>query len=471
MNHSIHWKLDNIPRQGDLWMKAISDSIYKGKPTVSLDMCSEEHMASLALELPDPDPVIRFDACLASPKTTIKEAWSVFLTHALAEILVAYSFEIINFGREWSADSFPFRELMFAVVSVAANQVRFYDYRGQRCQRECCRAVRSSIPSYPEDKWVGDSVPMHFGSMSHRPGKPPGSSPTETIYWVEGVVVSLEMVVDGKAVTKAVDWAIQQGRANFQVVILSLFEVVFAEVVLGDGNKPFVKVSDAVDLSPLRAEYCVSTHPRERPALKDGMHPQPQHGQVVMQYNCTATAPRLEGHFPGLAALVNFFDVAATRRVATSSRGMFPSELYGRILDFVDYRTWKACLTVSTEFRFYCLHKYRLDHGHRLVAGPFVRLSKRPTRRLSFEVELLNTGKVVPMMQHLSRTPTEGWEWNPIIGDERKVIMTNVTIRFGQVGDAPLHASGDEAELHQVGSGMLSSTCSGIATDGSSIGD
>ncbi|KAJ6436695.1 pol-like protein [Purpureocillium lavendulum] len=235
MNHSIHWKLDNIPRQGDLWMKAISDSIYKGKPTVSLDMCSEEHMASLALELPQPDPVIPFDACLASPKTTINEAWSVFLTHALAEILVAYSFEIINFGREWSADSFPFRELMFAVVSVAANQVRFYDYRGQRCQGECCRAVRSSIPSYAEDQWVGDSVPLHFGSMSHRPGKPPGSSPTETIYWVEGVVVSLEMVLDGKAVTKAVDWAIQQGRVNFQVVILSLFEVVFVEVV-GDAS-------------------------------------------------------------------------------------------------------------------------------------------------------------------------------------------------------------------------------------------
>lgn len=80
------------------------------------------------------------------------------------------------------------------------------------------------------------------------------------------------------------------------------------------------------------------------------------------------------------------------------------------------------------------------------------------------------------MMQHLSRqhlyrTSTEGWEWNPIIGDERQVIMTNVTIRFGQVGDASLHDGGDEAELHQDGSGMLSSTSSGIASDGGSMGD
>ena len=53
MNFSIHWKLDNIPREGDLWMEAISESIYPGKPTISLDICSEEHMASPALELPE----------------------------------------------------------------------------------------------------------------------------------------------------------------------------------------------------------------------------------------------------------------------------------------------------------------------------------------------------------------------------------------------------------------------------------
>ncbi|KJZ70845.1 hypothetical protein HIM_09759 [Hirsutella minnesotensis 3608] len=466
MNHSIHWKLDNIPRQGDLWMKAISDSIYRGKPTISLDMCSEEHMASPALELPEPDPVIQFEFCLASPKAEIRDAWSVFLTHALAKMLIAYHYEIINFGREWSATSFPFRELTFCLVSVASNRARFHDYRG--CQRNCYRSEHSLTPSYLEYGWVDDSVPLDFGSMCHRPDKPPGSSPTETMYWVEGVLVSLELVLDGKAVTRAVGWGIQQGYANFQVVILSLFEVIFAEVSVGDHDEPFVKVSDTVDLSPLRAEYCVSTHPRERPALKDGMHAQHQHGEMVMRSNCTATAHSLEGHFPGLAALVKFFDVAATRFAATRSRGRLPPEMYERILDFVDYDTWKACLVVSTDFRFYCLRKYRIDTRHRIVGGPFVRLSERPTKRLSFDVEYLQTGNVVPMMQHLSRGSTEGLEWNPIIGDERKVIMTNVTIRFEQVGDAPLYDGSDEAKLHQIGRHMASSTGSGSAREVSS---
>lgn len=170
MNHSIHWKLNNIPRQGDLWMKAIADSIYRCKPTISLDMCPEEHMASPALELPEPDPVIDFEFCLASPRAEINEAWSVFLTHALAKTLIAYHTEIINFGREWSPDSFPFRELMFALVSVASNQARFHDPRGERCgKRNCvgvrCRSGHSLKPSYLEDEWVGDSVPLDFGSM------------------------------------------------------------------------------------------------------------------------------------------------------------------------------------------------------------------------------------------------------------------------------------------------------------------
>ncbi|GJN75052.1 F-box domain-containingprotein [Purpureocillium lilacinum] len=450
MNFSIHWKLDNIPREGDLWMEAISESIYPGKPTISLDICSEEHMASPALELPEPDPVIPFDSCLVSPNTTLNEAWSAFLTLSLAKIFKAYTHEIMHFGREWTADSFPFRELMFALVSVAANQARFYDPRGQRRQPESYSASRPSIP-YVEDEcmWVGDSAPLPFGSMSHRPGKPPGASPTETIYWVEGVVVSLDILLDGKAVTKAVDWAIQQGRVNFQVVILSVFKVVFAEVSLGDGNKPFVKVSDTLDLSPLRVEYCVSTHPRERPELKDGMQSQSHHGEQMLIHDsdCMVTAPNLEAHFPVLAALVNFFDVAATRRAATSSRGNLPSEIYARILDFVDYHTWKACLTVSTEFRFYCLHKYRLDPGLGLVAGPFVRSTGR-TGRLAFDVELLHTGKVVPIMLEFpawSYNENEKWDWNPIIGDERKVIMKNVSIGFGLAGDAQLLDSGDEA--------------------------
>ncbi len=90
------------------------------------------------------------------------------------------------------------------------------------------------------------------------------------MYWIEDVLVSLVLVVDGEAVTKAIAWGLGQGTINFQVAVLSLLKVSFAEVSLEDG-RPFVKVSEAVNLSPLCADYSVSTHPRERPEAKPGM--------------------------------------------------------------------------------------------------------------------------------------------------------------------------------------------------------
>jgi hypothetical protein len=58
-----------------------------------------------------------------------------------------------------------------------------------------------------------------------------------------------------------------------------------------------------------------------------------------MESNCKGTVRRLWRYFLGLAALVNFFDVAARRRAALKSTDLLPPEVYTRILDFVDYNT------------------------------------------------------------------------------------------------------------------------------------
>ncbi|UPK95540.1 hypothetical protein LCI18_006475 [Fusarium solani-melongenae] len=120
MNNGIHWKLGNIPRQDNLWIRAIADSIYPYKLTISLDICLEEHMASPALELPKPNREIEYDFCIVTPKTNIGEARVAFLTSLLAKTLIKYKDEIVRFGAEWSPGSFPFRELAFALVSIAS---------------------------------------------------------------------------------------------------------------------------------------------------------------------------------------------------------------------------------------------------------------------------------------------------------------------------------------------------------------
>lgn len=123
MNYSIHWNLGNIPRQNNLWLRAIKKSVYKFEPTISRDLCPEEHMASLALLLPARDRKIGFDSRTVIPRTNIGERRNAILTRLLAAVLIEYKDEIIRFGREWSSNSFPFRELTFALVSIASSTV------------------------------------------------------------------------------------------------------------------------------------------------------------------------------------------------------------------------------------------------------------------------------------------------------------------------------------------------------------
>ena len=461
MNFSIHWQLGNIPCQDDLWLRAIADSIYPDKPTISLDICPEEHMASPALELPKRNQEIGYIFDVVTPKTDTTDARKVFLTHVLANTLIEYKNTIIRFGKEWSPDSFPFRELAFAFVSIASGQAKFHSFPPQQCNPRRCAWFGCNSSHLPkssgwlDEKWAGDCAPLlEFGSMSHRPGDPPGASPMETMYWLEDVLVSLTLVVDGEAITNAITWGIKQGRASFQIIVLSLFKVAFVEVFFDD-DEPFVEVSKAVNLSPLLAEYCVSTHPRERPELKPNMDIQRQRGELIMRSNCTGSVERLRDQFPGLMALVNFFEVAASRRAASKSSVILPlvnssevaasggaeskfpiilpSELHDRILAFINYDTWKTCLVVSRKFRSYCLRKFRLDDRWSIVAGPFVENRKGP--RLSFDFENTQTRKILRMMQvqapRLYRT--EECNWMPVIGSDRKALMLDTVVQFEPV--------------------------------------
>ncbi|KAL2863197.1 uncharacterized protein BJX67DRAFT_266668 [Aspergillus lucknowensis] len=450
MDHSIHWRLRNILRQDELWLPAIVESVYPGKLTISLDVCPEEHMASPALEYPKRKLGIEYSFHCVTPRTYLAEAQKVFLTFIMARTLVEYRYEVIRYGMEWSPDSFPFRELAFALVSIASSQATFHSFPAQQCNPQTCDTSDCNLnhlpksPGWLDEEWAGDRAPLlEFGSSAHRPGEPPRASPTETMYWVEDVLVSLVLVVDGEAITKAVTWGIEQGRANFQIVVLSLFEAAFAEVLLGGGEEPFVKVSTPVDLSPLREDYCVSTHPRMRSELKPGMKFRHQRGERIMDSNCTGKGQRLQSQFPGLGALTNFFEVAASRRAASKSAGILPPELYDMILDFVDYDTWKSCMLVSTVFRSQCPRKYR-DDRMRIVAGPFVRLDKHREPLMSFDFENMQTGEILPMIQDPRCVWMGEYNWMPIIGRDRKALMLDIVIQFLPAGDVPVEADSDD---------------------------
>ncbi|KAK7952377.1 uncharacterized protein PG986_008105 [Apiospora aurea] len=483
INYGIHWKLANIPRQDKMWARAGVASVFMNKPTISLDLCPEEHMASLALELPVYNPVIGYEARIVRPRTAIHGARKAFHMHVLATLLVEYKDQIVAFGREWNPDSFPFRELTFAILSIARGDVHFYSNPPQLCPCAYCTARdcdwdhsldeeededehisdiedSSNSEDLPDDAPGGDShdeenpsdnenssamdyssnnespsdhedrsrpgdpnwesISFNFGTMYHRPGQAPGASPMKTRYWLGDVLINLTLVVDGNALTNAVAYGTGLGRTHFQLVVMSLFDVTLAEVSTKDGQV-FVRATENLSLSPLRPQYCTSTHPRERPELKPGMTAKQESGETIMRANCTGTTRRMRTYFPGLAALVNFFDAAEDRRLACRSTVNLAPELWDMVLDYVDYDTFRACKDASQALRASCLRKFRLDDNTRLVAGPFVRrwdhhhLDRMP----SFNIENMQTGEVRPVKRA------------PVIGcGDRSVIAMDVSIDF-----------------------------------------
>lgn len=249
------------------------------------------------------------------------------------------------------------------------------------------------------------------------------------------MLISLALVADGAAVTAAVTWGLQQGRSSFQLVVMSLFEVVLAEVLPASDQrsakqpfKPFVKVSLPLRLSPLREEECMSTHPKQRPEQKEGIerHPSSFH-EMLKQSNRSRT-----DFYPGFTALVNFFDVAARRRSADKSTGRLPPELFCHILDKVDYDTWRTCSAVSPAFRSYCHLKYRIDDEWRIALTPAPQGSNN-TALFSFDVENMFTRETIRLTEvedkgHCHGLP--GCNWMPIVGDDPSALMVNVLLEF-----------------------------------------
>ncbi|KAJ8123650.1 hypothetical protein O1611_g9541 [Lasiodiplodia mahajangana] len=447
INYGVHWKLSNLPRQPDQWRNAIAESIYlPNKPTVSLEKCSEENIRAPAIEMPKPNPGIGYDHCFVTTKTHIAETQKAFLTYVLAKTIVQYKGEIIHFGREWSPEeSLPFRELIFALISIASGQSAFQSFPTTFCHIGCrtrgsksCGLVRlPPSPIWIPKGWIGNQVPLiEFGSVGRAQDRPPYVSPSETIYWFDNVLVSLVLVIDGEAITRAVAWGIEQGRSNFQIIVLTLFEITFAEVSLRN-KKPFARVSKAVPLSPLRMKYCMSTHPRNRPEWREGMQKESIPGELCIEH-FTGTRDGLQTEFPGLAALVNFFDAGAGRRATSKSPGVFSPELYAKILEFVDYDTWRVCLEVSTEIRAMCLKRYWLDDRRRLARGPFTRPRNSDGHPcLSFDFQDLHKGKVVLTRPAELPTCSVEFDWMPVIGREQNSVMLRVRLQFESAEDIP----------------------------------
>ncbi|EER41060.1 predicted protein [Histoplasma capsulatum var. duboisii H88] len=252
----------------------------------------------------------------------------------------AYSHSTRQAYIRWSPCSFMFRELAYAIISMASGRVYF-------------RIEDSERPHIPSDK---ASWPSELGLGYHLANHFPGSAPDESIYWFDNVLVSLFPEIPGRRhiyIEKTVSFGLRQGNLAFQAILLSLSTTMLLDVEVVDGI-PVVKHTDPLELFGDCQVADISSN--EPPLLRSLSNLQ------IYQPQSLPAPPSLTSK-EAFRALSSFFATATLRCLKPHGRetqGLLPNEIYYMILDYTDNATFHTCARVSYLFRSYCLSKIRI---------------------------------------------------------------------------------------------------------------
>jgi hypothetical protein len=348
-----------------------------------------------------------------------------------------------NFVLEWKPDDFVFREYAFAILSLASGQVLFHSFPRKWCDPSYCTEGDHEHPmgvgyirAPRELGLVGSKVLPEFATGTHRPGEDAGSAPLETMYWFEDVLVCLATFIHQKdvhdaTIAKLARFGIQNGRKNFQGVILSLLDCILLEVQVVN-ETTMIKHTKVIGLSHIWPDNHLSARREARPPVGGDDSLRRLRGLKVLKSGVGFTAlDSLNQHFFGFIALIRFFETAANRRVRSSNDyGRFPTEIYFRIIDFSHDATYLSWAKVSRIFRTYCLPEFRLG-GTKSVIRHDEPMTLTLVDRMTGTV-----GEFKPYQLDANSIPR--YNWSPIVGVfGRPSIINNVRLVFNLMVRSP----------------------------------
>ncbi|RAH74688.1 uncharacterized protein BO66DRAFT_467381 [Aspergillus aculeatinus CBS 121060] len=294
---------------------------------------------------------------------------------------------------EWGPTDFPFREIAYAIVSLATGAVSFASISSLDAnhKKEGYYLVHGEKSSYSGFPSLRPTLLPRFLHESHYPGVEAGSAPRQTTYWLDSVLVHLvsgldRVDIEEAAIAEAVGAGLEQGRKSFYAIVFSILDVILLRVQ----RKPCLTV--LVKRSPLMTLFefddtnsSFARGPRNRlprnlgnvKESKDGTRshsnlraddltqPQSHDRQLDDDANKSLTM-RLAGKMKYsivFVTLLRFFDAATYHDLEGAVSHVLPNETLATVMQFTDTQTYRTLSKLSAYCRKTSLSEFRLnDH-------------------------------------------------------------------------------------------------------------
>ena len=284
---------------------------------------------------------------------------------------------------QWSPEDLPFREIAFAILCLVSGG------------KNIAILPNRSLPANKTLGKLGSEIISSLTAGAHVSDGATGSSPAETTYWLDGVLVFLTgQLYQPNAVELEVTRVAKYCHDNYpndcvDAVIVSIEHVVLVHIipqkeVQYSNIMPLINIENHLSmdarsrynrsyldkLAPTDDETDKEFKRRQRRKLKiaakKGMV---KNEDVLIHFGDTDDEDEEDNEDPALHlttrgvggdpsstffALVHLFDAAACRRMppVKSKDGRFPNEIYASILTYVtDAETRINCMEISRLFR------------------------------------------------------------------------------------------------------------------------
>ncbi|KAL2865466.1 uncharacterized protein BJX67DRAFT_373107 [Aspergillus lucknowensis] len=412
---------------------------------------------------------------------TPRTAREILLTITMMTISNHYRYLLDAFYLEWTSTSFPFRELAFAILSIASGEISFEtprDFNRNNAREGFFLIPNAEIPSQEQ------ALLPKFLRACHGLGNEPGSAPKSPSFWLGNVLVYLIPRTDLVQVEKApivtvVKSGLDQGLRKWDIRVTRspLVNIIHFD----DDNSRFPKGprtrypesppfhdttelnlkgngqeihDDVLDCDEGRMENDDDDEGRgpddgegENDAGESGSG-----GVYESSYFEGSDFLGIRDSLPTIGelatfdnphlALIRFFDAAADDHLAGAHSRVFPNEILNTVMEYSDFQTSLSLAKASPSCRDLHRRKFRLNDDYAVVnldckSGVF-----------TFTLEDLHSRRKICSVLGAKKGSKANLKLKPYRGDinpNRRSIVEELSFRFSKVSSKgpPYPSKGD----------------------------